>query len=76
MSKAPVDGIRLVLDANPNAIFEKCVHGSTPVTVDLSAPLVDRNFGTIRVLSGHSGAASISGGPEGNLPIHLALEKT
>jgi hypothetical protein len=72
-AKVHVDGFELVLYAYPNAIFEKCVHGSTPLH------LTCQYRGSVEtlellVLPRHSCAASISGGPDGNLPIHVAIK--
>lgn len=72
-AKVHVDGFELVLYAYPNAIVEKCVHGSTPLhlTCQYRASVETME---LLVLSRHSGAASISGGPDGNLPIHVAIK--
>jgi hypothetical protein len=72
-AKVHVDGFELVLYAYPNAIFEKCVHGSTPLHVTCQ---YRGSVETLELLAlpRHSGAASISGGPDGNLPIHVAIK--
>ena len=69
-SKASVEAIELILDANPQCAFERwseltplhlaCESAESAETVEL-------------LLSRYPGTASISGGPGANLPVHVAL---